>query len=46
VSPKALYSFILPISIAPLQVRYYSEALLTQNGYCFMLKRHRSLRGG
>ena len=28
-----IYSFIQAISIAPLQVRYYSEALLTQHGY-------------
>jgi len=29
-----LYSFIHTISIAPLQVHYYSEALPTQHGYC------------
>jgi len=29
-----IHSFIQAISIAPLQVRYYSEALLTQHGYC------------
>ena len=28
------YSFIQAISIAPLQVHYYSEALPTQHGYC------------
>src|SRR6218665_706959 len=28
------YSLILAISIAPLQIHYYSEALLTQHGYC------------
>jgi len=46
------------ISIAPLQVLYYSEALQTQNGYCVGVSRRsatgncewrtcpRSLRGG
>src|SRR6218665_1155016 len=29
-----IHSFILAISIAPLQVHYYSEALLTQFDYC------------
>jgi len=29
-----IHSFIQAISIAPLQVHYYSEALLTQHGYC------------
>jgi len=29
-----IYSFIRAISIAPLEVRYYSEALPTQHGYC------------
>jgi len=29
-----IHSFILDISIAPLQVHYYSEALPTQYGYC------------
>ena len=28
------YLFIQAISIAPLQVNYYSEALPTQHGYC------------
>ena len=30
----AVYSFILDISIAPLQVHYCSEVLPTQHGYC------------
>jgi len=29
-----IHSFINAISIAPLQVRYYSEPLLTQHEYC------------
>ena len=29
-----IHSFILDMSIAPLQVHYYSEALPTQRGYC------------
>jgi len=29
-----IHSFIQVISIAPLQVYYYSEALPTQHGYC------------
>jgi len=29
-----IHSFIQAISIAPLQVHYYSEALPTQHGYC------------
>src|SRR6218665_494007 len=29
-----LHSFIQAISIAPLQVHYYSEAVPTQHGYC------------
>jgi len=29
-----VHSFIPGISIAPLEVRYYSEALPTQHGYC------------
>ena len=29
-----IHSFILAISIAPLQVHYYSEMLSTQHGYC------------
>ena len=28
------HSFITDVSIAPLQVHYYSEALPTQHGYC------------
>jgi len=32
-------SFIQAISIAPLQVHYYSEALPTQNGYCIGVSR-------
>ena len=31
---QGIHSFIQVISIAPLQVRYYSEALPTQHGYC------------
>src|SRR6218665_1842349 len=54
----ALRSFIQTISIAPLQVHYYSEALPTQHGYCAGVSRRsttgncelrtcpRSLRGG
>src|SRR6218665_4004853 len=34
-----LSSFIQAISIAPLQVHYYSEALPTQHGYCVTLLR-------
>jgi len=33
-----------PISIAPLQVRYYSEALPTQHRYCARVSSHRQLR--
>jgi len=36
--PK-LHSFIHSISIAHLQVHYYSEALLTQQGYCVRVSR-------
>jgi len=32
-------AFIHSISIAPLQVHYYSEALLTQHGYCVRVSR-------
>jgi len=32
--PQCIHSFIRAISIAPLQFRYYSEALPTQHGYC------------
>src|SRR6218665_1855356 len=42
-----VYPFIQAISIAPLQVHDYSEALPTQHGYCvgrFTPKRHRQLR--
>jgi len=31
---KFLHSFTQAISIAPLQVLYYSEALPSQHGYC------------
>ena len=31
---RITHSFIQAITIAPLQVRYYSETLLTQHGYC------------
>jgi len=53
-----IHSFIQTISIAPLQVHFYSEALLTQHGYCAGVSRRsasgncelrtctRSLRGG
>ena len=34
-----VYSFIHAISIAPLQVHYYSEALPTQHGYCVGVSR-------
>ena len=34
-----LFIFIHAISIAPLQVHYYSEALPTQHGYCFGISR-------
>src|SRR6218665_1988203 len=34
-------SFISSISIAPLPVRYYSEALPTQHGYCARVSRRR-----
>src|SRR6218665_1225896 len=56
--PSSSHSFILAISIAPLQVHYYSEALLTQHGYCVGVSRQsatsncelrtcpRSLHGG
>src|SRR6218665_2359055 len=39
-------SFIQAISITPLKVQYYSEALPTQHGVCrsFHAKRHRQLR--
>jgi len=41
-----IHSFIQAISIAPLQVHHYSEALPTQHGHCrsFMPKRLRQLR--
>jgi len=53
-----VHSFIQAIYIAPLQVRYYSEALPTVHGYCAGVSRRsatgncelrtypRSLRGG
>jgi len=34
-----IYSFIQAISIAPLQVYYYSEALPAQHGYCVGVSR-------
>jgi len=34
-----IHSFIQAIFIAPLQVYYYSEALLTQHGYCVTVSR-------
>jgi len=34
-----MHSFIQAISIAPLQVHYYLEALLTQHGYCIGVSR-------
>src|SRR6218665_1460457 len=37
-------SFIQAISVAPLQLHYYSEALLTQNGYCVRVSRCQSLK--
>ena len=37
-------SFIRTISIAPLQVHFYSEALPTQHGYCAGVS-HRSATG-
>ena len=39
-----LHSFIQTISIAPLQVHYYLEALPTQHGYCARVS-HRSATG-
>src|SRR6218665_3957199 len=42
-----IHSFIQTISIVPLQVHCYSEALLTQHGYCVGVstpKCHRQLR--
>ena len=44
VTMGVFYSFIQPISIAPLQVHYYSEALPTQHGYCVGVS-HRSDTG-
>ena len=46
-SASFIHLFIPDISIAPLQVHYYSEALPTQHGYCVGVsrrKRHRQLR--
>jgi len=34
-----IHSFIQTISIVPLQVHYYSEALPTQHGYCAGISR-------
>jgi len=34
-----IHSFIPAISIASLQVRYYSEAFPTQHGYCVGVSR-------
>src|SRR6218665_400227 len=34
-----IHSFIQTISIAPLQVHFYSEALPTQHGYCVGVSR-------
>jgi len=34
-----IHSFIQAISIAPLQVHYYSEALPTKHGYCVAVSR-------
>jgi len=34
-SEHDFHSLIQAISIAPLQVHYYSETLSTQHGYCF-----------
>src|SRR6218665_2970023 len=42
--PQCLYSFIQTISIAPLQVLYYSEVLPTQHGYCAKIS-HQSATG-
>src|SRR6218665_2449893 len=36
---RAFRCFILAVSIAPLQVHYYSEALPTQHGYCIGVSR-------
>ena len=36
---QTLSVFIQAISIAPLQVQYYSEVLLTQHGYCAGISR-------
>jgi len=55
---EVIPSFIQAISIAPLQVRYYSEQIPTQHGYCAGVSNRsatgncelktypRSLRGG
>ena len=40
----SIHSFIHSISIAPLQVHYYSEAFPTQHGYCVGVLRSRQLR--
>jgi len=36
---NSFISFIQAISIAPLQVHYYSEVLTTQHGYCIRISR-------
>jgi len=52
VESSYVYSFIHTISIAPLQIHYYSEALPTQHGYCarisrwFQVVRPTSLKSG
>ena len=38
-SPAFIHSFIHDISIAPLQVHHYPEALPTQHGYCVGVSR-------
>jgi len=41
-----IHSFILAISIAPLQVHYYSEALPIQHGYCVEVSRRSATGNG
>src|SRR6218665_542100 len=38
-----IHSFIQTISVAPLQVHFYSEALPTQHGYCVGVSRRSGL---
>jgi len=38
-SAACSFSFVQAISIAPLQVPYYSEVLPTQHGYCVGVSR-------